>query len=153
MKGGVVPNKLIEALKEAVGFLDKNNYCYVLVGGLANTFWGMVRATRDIDLKVLIEEGKYNEFRKKAYDQFTVRTISQETPLIVSVLASNAVGVDFLLTIPGYDTIVIERAVKYKINDLNIWLCSLEDLIIYKAIADREKDWIDIERILTEQIE
>ena len=148
-----MPNKLIEALKEAVCFLDKNNYRYVLVGGLANTFWGMVRATRDIDLKVLIEEGKYKKFREKAYEEFKARSIPQETPLIVSVLASNSVGIDFLMTIPGYDIIVFDRAVQSTINNLKIWLCSLEDLIIYKAIANREKDWLDIERMLSEHID
>ena len=48
-------NKLIEALEEAIDFLEKNNYRYVVIGGLANTFWGIARATHDIKLKVLIE--------------------------------------------------------------------------------------------------
>lgn len=146
-------NKLIEALEEAINFLDKHRYRYVLIGGLANTFWGIVRATRDIDLKVLIEEGEYQEFRKAVYNNFKARLIAQETPLIVSALASNSVGIDFLMTIPGYDLTVFERAIPYAVNDLKIWLCSPEDLIIYKAIANREKDWLDIERILAEQID
>ncbi|UCE08811.1 MAG: hypothetical protein JSW07_15410 [bacterium] len=37
-------------------------------------------------------------------------------------------------------------------NNLQIWLCSPEDLIIHKAIANRDKDWVDIEGILIEQI-
>ena len=61
-------------------------------------------------------------------------------------------GIGFLLSVPGYEMNVFERAVQYKINKLKIWLCSPEDLIIHKAIANRDKDWVDIEGILIEQI-
>lgn len=145
-------NKLLDALEEAIRFLEINNYRYVLIGGLANSFWGIARATRDIDLKVFIEEGKYDEFKDKAHKKFKARIFPEQTPLIVSVLASNSVGIDFLLAVPGYETNVFSRAFQYKIDNLQIWLCSPEDLIIHKAIANREKDWVDIEGILIEQI-
>ena len=147
-----MPNKLIEALEEAIDFLERNNYRYVVIGGLANTFWGIARATHDIDLKVLIEEGKYQEFKEKTYNKFEARKLPVQSPLIVSVMASNSVGIDFLLSVPGYEMNVFERAVQYKINKLKIWLCSPEDLIIHKAIANRDKDWVDIEGVLIEQV-
>jgi predicted nucleotidyltransferase len=147
-----MPNKLIQALEEAIDFLEQNNYRYVVIGGLANTFWGIARATHDIDLKVLIEEGKYQEFKEKACIKFKARTLPEQSPLIVSVMASNSVGIDFLLSVPGYEVNTFERSVRYQINNLQIWLCSPEDLIIYKAIANRDKDWVDIEGILIEQI-
>ncbi len=146
-----MPNKLLEALEEAISFLEINNYRYVVIGGLANTFWGIARATHDIDLKVIIEEGRYQEFKEKAYNKFTARNLPVESPLIVTVKASNSVGIDFLLSVPGYEMNIYERAVQYKINKLKIWFCSPEDLIIHKAIANREKDWLDIEGVLIEQ--
>ncbi|HEX9975308.1 MAG TPA: nucleotidyltransferase [bacterium] len=145
-------NKLIEALEEAIDFLEKNNYRYVVIGGLANTFWGIARATHDIDLKVLIEEGKYQEFKEKAYSKFETRKLPVQSPLIVAVIASNSVGIDFLLSVPGYEVNTFERAVRHQINNLQIWLCSPEDLIIHKAIANRDKDWVDIEGVLIEQV-
>lgn len=148
-----MPNKLIEALEAAIDFLEKSNYRYVVIGGLANTFWGIARATHDIDFKVLIEEGKYQEFTAKAYAKFEARQLPDQSPLIISVRASNSVGIDFLLSVPGYEMNVFERAVPYNINKLKIWLCSPEDLIIHKAIANRDKDWVDIEGILIEQRE
>ena len=71
-------------------------------------------------------------------------------PLIVSVKI-HAVIVDFLLTTPGYEERIIERAVRSTFADLSMWVCSAEDLIIQKVLANREKDWQDIEGILIEQ--
>ena len=33
----------------------------------------------------------------------------------------------------------------------SVWVCSADDLIIQKAIAGRERDWIDIEALLIEK--
>ncbi|UCE04995.1 MAG: hypothetical protein JSW07_15415 [bacterium] len=95
-----MPNKLSEALEEAITFLEINNYRYVVIGGLANTFWGIAIATHDIDLKLLIEEGNYNEFKEKAHKKFKARLLPEQSPFIVSVVASNSVGIDFLLSVP-----------------------------------------------------
>lgn len=34
---------------------------------------------------------------------------------------------------------------------MNLPICSAEDFIIYKVIADRPKDWADVEGVLIEQ--
>ena len=51
-----------EALQRAVAFLERSGYRYAVIGGVANTLWGIPRATLDVDIKVLIEEGRYAEF-------------------------------------------------------------------------------------------
>lgn len=47
-------NWLLEALRRAVRFLEREGIPYVVVGGLANAVWGEFRVTRDVDLKVYI---------------------------------------------------------------------------------------------------
>lgn len=145
--------KILDALEAAISFLQEYNYRYVVVGGLANAAWGTIRATRDVDIKVFIEDGRYEEFAEIAYKRFAPRQLPVASPLIVSVLATNSVGVDFLLSIPGYETTIFERAVQHKLNHLKIWICSPEDLIIQKAIANRDQDWLDIKGILIEQMD
>jgi len=39
------------------------------------------------------------------------------------------------------------------LDDFEVWVCSPEDLIIHKTIANRPKDWSDIEGVLIEQME
>ena len=45
--------RLERALRKAVAFLESHGYRYALVGGMALPQWGVVRATYDVDIKVL----------------------------------------------------------------------------------------------------
>ena len=47
------------AVRTAVTFLETHGYRYALIGGLALTQWGVVRATYDVDLKVLVPQHDY----------------------------------------------------------------------------------------------
>jgi hypothetical protein len=147
-----VANELHEALRQATTFLKQQGWHYVLIGGIANQFWGQSRFTYDIDLKVLVSDMDYDRVRCLLIAAFPApgRPELPENPLIVSVKI-NAVIVDFLLTTPGYEEQMMTHAVQRTIADLVVWVCSAEDLIIQKALANRAKDWQDIEGILIEQ--
>ncbi|MDZ7359837.1 MAG: nucleotidyltransferase [candidate division KSB1 bacterium] len=74
-----------------------------------------------------------------------------ENPFIVAVTIDKVI-VDFLLTLPGYEEQIIERAVHRDLGGISAWVCSIEDLIIQKVVAGREKDWLDLEALLLEQL-
>ncbi len=78
------------------------------------------------------------------------RPLTPENPLIVDVKIETVV-VDFLLAVPGYEEGIITRAIRRDINGLRVWICSAEYLLIQKAVANRARDWDDIEGILIEQ--
>jgi predicted nucleotidyltransferase len=59
--------------------------------------------------------------------------------------------VDFLISIFDYERQAIDRAISIEIEGIRMRVCTAEDLIIHKAIANREQDWIDIEGILIRQ--
>ena len=52
---------------------------------------------------------------------------------------------------PGYEENIVARAVRCDLDELEVWICSPEDLVIQKAVAGRAQDWQDIEGILIEQ--
>ncbi len=139
-------------LKTAVSFLGKHNYRYAIIGGIALSQWGVVRATYDIDIKVLVPDTDYTRIRNLLMTTFPIRArqIIPENPLIISVMIENVV-VDFLLAIPGYEELIIERSVQRDVGGVLTWICSAEDLIIQKIVAGRVKDWDDVESILIEQ--
>jgi predicted nucleotidyltransferase len=147
-----VENPLKRALHEAVTFLENQGYRYALIGGIANQIWGQARFTYDIDIKVWVPATDYKTVRASIAGAFPERGRSDlaMNPLIVSVIIDEII-VDFLLTTPGYEEHIITRAVQYAVDELSIWVCTAEDLIIQKAIAGREKDWQDIEGIIIEQ--
>ncbi len=140
------------ALRHVVTFLDGQHFRYALIGGIANQVWGHARFTYDIDLKVLVPDFEYETLRTAIMRAFPEpgRPDLPLNPLIVSVNV-HGILVDFLLTTPGYEEQIIERAIRYTVEDLSLWICTPEDLIIQKAIAGRPKDWQDIEGVVIEQ--
>ncbi|MBC8181277.1 nucleotidyltransferase [candidate division KSB1 bacterium] len=139
-------------LRAAITFLEKHNYRYAIIGGIALSQWGVVRATYDIDIKVLVPDTDYTRIRDLLKSTFPLpaRKIIPENPLIISVMIENVI-VDFLLAIPGYEELIIEHSIQRNIGGIPIWICSVEDLIIQKIVAGRGKDWDDVEALLIEQ--
>jgi len=146
--------RLLEALRLVVHFLEREGIPFVVVGGLANAVWGEPRATRDIDLKVFIGERTAREFAALVASEFRLITHTPPLPpLIVSAEVMEGVTADFLIAVPGYEDEILARARRIPFADMELPVCSPEDLIIQKVIADRTKDWADVEGILMEQQE
>ena len=144
--------ELEEPLQQAVSFLEASGYRYAVIGGIAVSQWSSIRATHDVDIKVLVPGMDYKRAREAIRQAFPEPSRDQllENPFIVAVTIE-AVTVDFLLALPGYEENIINRAVNLDLGDLNVWMCSAEDLIIQKAVADRGKDWLDVESLLIDQ--
>ena len=144
--------KLQSSLRKAIHFLDENSLRYAIIGDLALTHWGIVRATYDIDIKVMVPDIDFAAVRKKITQAFPSPARSQgpTNPFIVAVNIDGVV-VDFLLSLPGYEENIITRAVQRDLSGWTVWICSAEDLIIQKVIAGRGKDWDDVENLLIER--
>lgn len=141
-----------EPLQKAVSFLEKSGYRYAVIGGIAVSQWSGIRATEDVDIKVLVPDMDYQGVRQAIRQAFPelARTHIPENPFIVAVKIDQII-VDFLLTLPGYEENIINRAINLDFGNFGVWICSAEDLIIQKAVADRGKDWPDIENLLIDQ--
>ena len=139
-------------LRSAIRFLEEHGYRYAVIGGVALSQWGLVRATYDVDIKVLVPDMDYDAVRAALRAAFPNRARPHvpENPFIVAVTIDD-VTVDFLLTLPGYEEQIIERAVRRDLGGWSAWICSAEDLIIQKVAAGRPKDWLDVEALLIEQ--
>jgi predicted nucleotidyltransferase len=71
--------------------------------------------------------------------------------LIISLEVAPDMIVDMLVAVLPYEEPAIRRAEMIEVEGLSLPICTAEDLIIHKAIADRPKDWLDIEKILLRQ--
>ena len=144
--------ELEEPLHQAVSFLEGSGYRYAVIGGIAVSQWSGIRATEDVDIKVLVPDLDYASARAAIRQEFPdrARVHVPENPLIIAV-AIDGIIVDFLLALPGYEENIINRAVNLDLGEMNIWVCSAEDLIIQKVVANRGKDWPDVESLLIGQ--
>ena len=144
--------QLEASLRKVIAFLDARSFRYAVIGGIALAQWGIVRATYDADIKVLVPNHDYASVRAALRSAFP-EPARQELPhnsLIVAVVVDDVI-VDLLLALPGYEELIIERAVSRDLGGWTAWICSAEDLIIQKIVAGRDKDWLDVEALLIEQ--
>lgn len=61
-------------------------------------------------------------------------------------------SIDVSLGAMPFEERAVERASAWAIQEGSaLFTCSAEDLIVHKAFADREKDWLDIEGVAVRQ--
>jgi len=148
-------NALKKTLLIIVRWIESKNIPYMVIGGIANSIYGIPRVTYDIDIKVSFEssrdiQGFIEELREiariipKDPDQF----IREKNVLPVEV---EGVKVDFVFAELPYEIEAIQRSLLKDIFGVRVKVCTPEDLIIHKAISTRSKDWSDIESIIDMQ--
>jgi len=147
--------KSLEALREVREFLDQNGIQHLVIGGVANAVWGRPRATRDADFKVLIGERTIAEFVTLVSTRFKFRVADpvafvQQT-YVAPIYASNGISVDLVLGFLPYEEQAAERAIVIEYGGVTFPVCTAEDLIIHKAISERERDWNDLEGVIARQ--
>lgn len=144
--------RLEPAIRTVVAHLEQHGYRYAIIGGIALSQWGVVRTTHDVDIKLLVPRMDYGAARAALQAAFPVRARPRApgNPFIVDVVVNDVI-IDFLLAAPGYEELIIERAVQRDLDGWSAWVCSAEDLIIQKVVAGRSKDWPDVEALLVEQ--
>jgi hypothetical protein len=147
---------LIAAAAEALDVCRAIGEPACLIGGLAVQRWGQPRATQDVDLTVLAPIGS----EARLVDQILVRLAPRTASArqfaldrrVLLVTASNGVKVDMSLAALPFEHEVLDRATPWKhVSGVSLDTCSAEDLIIYKLIAARPQDLVDVTSIVRRQ--
>jgi len=137
-------------------FLREKGWKYCFIGGLALQRWGEPRVTMDVDLTLwtgLGEEGKYIDEFLSRYGgrRGNAKTFALANRVLL-LESPGKIGIDVALAGFDFENRVIARATPFEfIPGKPIVTCSAEDLVILKAFADRERDWVDIRGILVRQ--
>lgn len=148
-------NTLEQGLKQITTFLKQQRIPYMIIGGVANMFWGKTRLTQDLDITVLCKEGKIPDFVEKIGNNFTLLpdnplSFLQQTRVLP---AKTGVGVrlDIIFARLPYEETAIQRAKTVKFGNLPVKVCTAEDLIIHKIISERQLDLEDVQWIIKRQ--
>ena len=154
------PSLLMQATQDVWRILDASGYPKAIAGGLALSFWGYPRSTRDIDIAIVVKS-KHDFFpllsraglqpKKKSKD--TTKLGFLEVSQWVYSIAESYVDIDLDLLISDspYFLNAIERAVSCSFAEISIDLkvLSCEDIIIFKAISGRIIDQADIQMLMS----
>ena len=147
--------RLIKIAAELLDFCEAQSWCACVIGGLAVQRWGEPRLTRDVDLSLLTGFGQEERFILKLIERYEPRIAESQAFALrnrVLLVAKDGVGIDIALAAIPFEERVIERSTRFEfLPGVNVRTCSAEDLIVYKAFADRSRDWVDIEGILARQ--
>lgn len=129
-------------------------FCFI--GGIVLQRWGEPRFTQNIDLTLLCTFG--NEARvvttlQPLLDSRMPNAIAfaEDARMYLGKMADGT-PVDIALGGLPFEERAIARATYYEFSpDIKLKTCSAEDLIVMKAFANRERDWLDVESVLIRQ--
>lgn len=143
-----------QLLKRIAKELARNNIPYMVIGGQAVLIHGEPRLTRDIDITLGLGPEEIDKIR-------AIITALKLTPLVKNISdfvsqtlvlpaldAKTKIRIDFIFSLTDYEREAIKRTKNIKIGNQSVHFASLEDVIIHKMIAKREKDIEDIKSII-----
>lgn len=149
-------NKIFSAALEIETICRAEGFRFCFIGGLAVQRWGQPRMTADVDLTLITGFGTEAPYVDALLSKLSGRisdarafALRHRTLLLV---ASNKVHADISLGAMPFEERTVERASQFEVSDgASLTTCSAEDLVVHKAFAGRDKDWLDVEGIIERQ--
>ncbi len=153
---------LARALHDFVSVFEELGVPYVVMGGIAVRFYGIPRATYDVDFTAAIDQRRLPELYRRvrdlgytipeAYDDGWVDRIA-DMPLVKARIYLEGLGVDvdLFLAESRFQRRVLERRVREQIENVPVWTVTPEDLVLLKLLAGRSRDVADVGDVLFTQ--
>jgi hypothetical protein len=119
----------------------------------AGIIHGSTRTTIDIDLTILTEIDQLESILQVfAEDYISLQpdplNFFQRCLFVSLQHRSTKVRVDIAAALSGFERQVIERSQRLIYNDVEVSICTVEDLIVMKLVAARPKDDLDLENLI-----
>ena len=149
-------NALVVAAKSIQAFCLSRSWRFAFIGGLAVMRWGEPRLTRGVDLTIFTGFENEDDYVRDILDHFSARHQNMvdfaRQYRVVLVQTENYIPADIVLGgIPFEETMITNSSFYEFEENAAINTCSAEDLIVMKAFADRDRDWVDVQGIVLRQ--
>ena len=145
---------LLSALRDLVHWLKASGVRGMVTGGVAASLLGRPRATRDVDVLVLLAEPEWERFLAAGQPHGFVPRIADALAFAldarVLLLVHRASGVDVAVILGAlpFEEEAIRRAGEIAVGGLRLPVPTPEDLLVMKAVAGRPRDIADAEGII-----
>ena len=156
MTDAPLPQGLVEAAAALLAWLDESGAPGVIVGGVAASLLGRPRMTQDVDALTALPEVRWPALLDAAPAHGLVARIDAPLEFAartrVLLMRHDPSGIDVDLIFGGlqFELDAIAAATPYRFGALSIRLPTVEDLMIMKAIAQRPRDMLDLEALLSQ---
>lgn len=130
---------------------------FMIIGGCARNVYAVPRATRDVDLAVAADAAQYETLvRALSRAGFAQSTMVNETadaiPDVLLVNDGSGGRIDLLFAKTDFEHTALSRRLPLKLVDQSTaYVATLEDLIVYKLVAGRPRDFADVHEMLLAQ--
>jgi len=150
-------DKHVTPIEQVIALVDEictaNKLGYAVIGGIAATVHGSARTTIDVDLIVQTDISTLDV----VYRAFTSEFVPvKQNPLeffnqyfVLPVIHNTMkVKVDVSAALSGFEHTALKRAKRLPFGSVSAVFCSPEDLILFKLVANRERDLVDVKDII-----
>lgn len=126
----------------------------LIFGGVAASLLGQPRLTADVDALLLLSTEELPRLIEAANQEGLEPRISdahdfaRRNRVLLLRHKTSGINVDISLGVLPLEVEAVERSQNYRAGALNIRLPTPEDLIIFKAVAHRPRDLLDIQAII-----
>ena len=125
---------------------------HAISGPVAMTAYRVVRATRDIDVLVIVEDvklpGVFAALRGLGFEGDDRDLITALRDRYAAEMKSGAVAVEIFVPALPYHRTLVDRAVYREVAGQQVPFVSLEDLILLKLFWRRGQDVVDIRSLV-----
>jgi len=126
---------------------------YAVIGGIANVVHGGTRTTQDVDITIYSEVDQLqNIYAMFARDFVSIREDPEAFFQRFFVLPlrhrQTQIRVDVAAALSGLEREAIKRSERRQFGQVEISVCTIEDLIIFKLFAARDKDLLDVKSLV-----
>lgn len=143
---------LEDVYKKVVTFLNREEYKYLIIGGIAAGTFGEPRITGDVDVDILIDKENVPVFLDKAitagFEVLKEKCLASVEKTGVFQINFEDFHVDFIIASTDLETTAFERTKTIKLYGIKAFFPSPEDLILMKIIPGRDKDLFDAKSIV-----
>ncbi len=149
-------NPIFAAALEIQEFCRARDWRFCFIGALAVQRWGEPRLTQDVDLTLISGFGAERRYVDELLRSYTGRIPEAGEFALKNrvLLLQSAAGipVDVALGALPFEERIVERSSAWAIGAMHaLTTCGAEDLVVLKAFAGRDKDWLDVEGIALRQ--
>ena len=137
--------------------LEARQFRYALIGGLAASIRGRIRATEDLDLILLcsLDEGLelVESLRQSRFSALLddYEEVARSALLLPLIDQDSGIQLDLAIGLSGFEQEIVERADPMMIGDNEIFVATAEDLLVLKMLAGRPQDLQDVMGIVEVQ--
>ena len=142
--------KVLQSIKNTC---FNNSFPYIIIGGFANILHGSDRTTRDVDIVLFVDYYEMERVVSAFEKDFKWRIkdplhFVEKNFVLPLTHQSTEIEVDVSLGFSGFEKKALSRSKKMKFKNVELNVCTAEDLILFKLVAARPRDLLDIQEVM-----